>query len=216
LRNRSLLDAATGHQLRFADAAQGGIFLEDGIRFIRLKDDTNLVARVPASRDSFTIKKNVPFTYWIETHMEDTLYVAHNADTVTKFLLTYHIGQSRSNIALSNYRGGIFKITGTSLYYALLHPFFFNAGSTIQLLASFENLVILIAFLIIFTGLIMNKKDALLPVAFLVLSILLCLLVGFATPNSGAIFRYRAPAVIFILMSALYYVPLTKFFLKRN
>jgi hypothetical protein len=38
----------------------------------------------------------------------------------------------------------------------------------------------------------------------------LCLLIGLTTPNSGAIFRYRSPAVIFILLAALYYLPVSK------
>jgi membrane-bound metal-dependent hydrolase YbcI (DUF457 family) len=72
-------------------------------------------------------------------------------------------------------------------------------------MASFENLLLVISFVIITIGLIRNKKDAFPVVLFLCFALGLCLLIGATTPNSGAIFRYRSPVVIFILASALYY-----------
>ena len=52
-----------------------------------------------------------------------------------------------------------------------------------------------------------RKRDTLLPVAFITLALLECVLVGYTAPNAGAIFRYRAPSAVFIVMAALYLFP---------
>jgi len=88
----------------------------------------------------------------------------------------------------------------------------------LQLLASFENVMIAVCLLIIFAGLIKNRRNLFLPFVFLFFCISLCLLIGLTSPNSGAIFRYRSPAVIYLLFAALYYTDLSKFNwqIKRN
>ena len=207
LAGRSLVSAVTMHQQRFADASKGGLFLLDKKKFVRLNHDTTLLKKVTAATDSFTIKKNVPYTYWLLSATHDTLRSPGNTDTVTRYKLLYQIAESKSNINPVLYGHGVTSMVLTGLYYALLHPFFINAGTGLRLHASVENLLIAISLMIIVTGFVISKKQRLLPAVFIFFALCVCLLAGIATPNSGAIFRYRAPAVIFILAAALYYLP---------
>ncbi len=207
-KSRSLLSAALTQQKMFADASKGGIFLLDNVKFVRLEFDSTLVKKVGTNDSLFTIKKNVPYIYWEHSHQEDTLFSSANLDTLTQYKLVYQLPKSGSNILFDtkNFIGA----TVSAFYYSLFYPFFFNSKSLIQLLASFENLLILISIFIFLFGLIQNKKDKFPAVAFVLFAILLCFLIGLSTPNSGAIFRYRSPAVVFILLAALYYLPVGK------
>jgi len=64
--------------------------------------------------------------------------------------------------------------------------------------------MVLTAFIIICANMLLGKKEQLLPFVFLILALGTCLVVGLSAPNSGAIFRYRSPAMIFLLLAALY------------
>ncbi len=204
----SLMEAAVKHQRVFADASKGGIFLLDDIKFVRLEFDVNLVKKVGTNDSLFTIKKNVPYIYWEHTHQEDTLFSPANTDTITQYKLVYQLPKSGSNISIGS--KNLFGLSISSFYYSLFYPLFFNSKSLMQHLASLENLFIVISFFIILIGLIQNKKDNFPAITFVLFALLLCLLIGLTTPNSGAIFRYRSPAVVFILLAALYYLPVGK------
>ncbi len=210
LKHQSLLSAAVKQQRMFADASKGGIFLLDNVKFVRLEFDSALVKKVGNNDSLFTIKKNSPYIYWEHTHQEDTLFTTANTDTSTQYKLVYQLPKSGSNISIDLASKNIFVAGSMYLYYSLFHPFFFNSKSLIQHLASLENLLILISIIIFFFGLVKNKKDNFPAITFMVFALLVCLLIGLTTPNSGAIFRYRSPAVIFILLSALYYLPVSK------
>lgn len=210
LKNRSLLSAAVKQQRMFADASKGGIFLLDDVKFVRLNFDSSLIKKVGANDSLFTIKKNSPYIYWEHTHQEDTLFTTANTDTSTQYKLVYQLPKSGSNINFDLQSKNIFVIGAASLYYSMFYPFFFNSKSILQYLASLENFLILISIIIFFSGLFQNKKDHFPVITFMVFALLLCLVIGLTTPNSGAIFRYRSPAVIFILLSALYYLPASK------
>jgi hypothetical protein len=204
IKNKSILKAATQHRTVFADVANGGIFLLDSKKFVRVKYDSNLVIKVRP--DVYRIKQNVPFYYWEHTHQQDTLYNKANTDTLTEYKLVYQIPESKSNIDIEQNKGSNpVKMLALNLYYGLAHPLFFNSKSAVQLLASFENILLLVSLLFVCIKLIRSKKNRFVPLAFVFFALILCLIIGYAAPNSGAIFRYRSPAVVFILLAALYY-----------
>ncbi len=201
---RSLRDLVLGQQQIFSNASRGGIFLQNEKCLVRLDYDSSLISR-DFGTNTFRIRKNVSYMYWEHDHQEDTLKCLHNADTTSKYKLVYQGGEGGSNIPLGKYGKGSLTMAGTAIYYCLFYPFFYNSSGLFQLLASFENLMITLALLIVFMGIIKRDRKMLLPTVFLVFAIFECLVVGITTPNSGAIFRYRSPAIIFIFLSALYY-----------
>jgi hypothetical protein len=205
VKDRGLVAAVQKQQRYFASAARGGIFLTCGDTFVRVPYDTALVRRVAGTDSLFSIRKGVKYDYWEDSHNEDTLVCSSNADTQTVYRLAYHIVPGRSNIAISSYGNAVATGVAMAIYYALFHPFFINANGMIGMIASFENLLLVLSLLIVLRGTFVSRKSKLPIMAFLAFGLLECMLVGFAAPNSGAIFRYRAPAAVFIVIAALYY-----------
>ncbi len=214
IKHRSLLEAALKQQHRFVGVSRGGIFLSDTVNFIRLTNDTSQVKKVADKKNSFTIRKNVSYMYWKTTDQKDTLYCYNNVDTIKTYELVYIIQQSKSNIELPH--SNPFVTAAACFYYTLFYPTFFTAKNALQVLASLENLVVLIALLILVLGFFKSKKRGFLPLVFIFFALSLCLLIGLTAPNSGAIFRYRSPAMVFLLLSALYYIEDVLDFLLRR
>ncbi len=210
MKKRSLLGAALKHQRIFSGVAKGGIFLTNDSKFVRLNFDTTLITKILDKKDVYKINKNSPFMYWQNNRLEDTLICLANRDTVSEYFLVYKIAESSSNINIQTHAQGGFKTITTSLYYSLFFPLFYKAKSLMHLLASFENLAIVLSLIIISWGFFKKVKSAFLPFVFLFICFSICILIGLATPNSGAIFRYRAPVVVLILLAALYYINLNK------
>jgi len=202
-KSRSLLGAALEHQKRFEAVSTGGVFLTDSKNYMQLQPDTTLIKR-SVQKNRYTIRKGVNYMYWEPGRPADTLYCRDNQDTVSVYEMIYYIPKSGSNIQLNKTSGTTLLLS--ALYYGLFHPFFFNASGPLQLLASVENLVILLALILSLSGSIKRRKDSFLPLVFLFFALTLCVLIGFSAPNSGAIFRYRGPGMIFILLGALYYL----------
>ena len=185
---------------------RGVFFLLDTVKFVRLPYDYTLLKKVPGTDSSFRIKKNIAFIYWEHTHQQDTLYCKDNKDTLTVYKMVYDVRQSGSNIVIdSPSKNRILAVAGY-FYYTLFFPFFVNARGALQWIASLENLLIAISLVVFLRGLFQNKQNPFAPVFFICLALGICLLIGATTPNSGAIFRYRSPVVIFIVISALYYL----------
>jgi hypothetical protein len=211
LKDRSLSTAALQHQKRFENVSRGGIFLTDSENFMQLKPDTSLI--IKGARPNFVrIRKDVPYMYWLPEKPADTLYCKANKDTLSEYQLIYYIPLSGSNIVLD--KRNTFTLITSALYYTFLHPFFHDGRNPLQILASFENLVLMLSILLILIGFIQKHKPPFFPIVCLIFAVGISLLVGISAPNSGAIFRYRAPADVFLLLAALYYFPF-KFRLER-
>lgn len=203
LKNKTLYQAALERQIRFADVAEGGIFLTDSIQLIRLKYDWKNVQKDQTKKGYYFIKKDVPYVYWEHQHKLDTLYCKANQNSSTSYSLAYVLPTGGSNLTMKDAGSGLLFLK--SFYHTIAFPFFFNAKGPMQLLASLENLVLVLSILLSFYGILFLKQDPYFPTIFLLMGLSLFLLIGFTTPNSGAILRYRAPAAIFILSSAYYY-----------
>lgn len=203
--NKSLYEIASMRQVVFSDAAKGGIFLVDSLKFIRLEYDTALVTELKDKKGYYRIKKNAEYMYWEHSHQQDTLVCKSNTDTSSVYELAYTMPESASNLEYAKNKQGLVSEVFNGLYYTLAYPLFFNVGSTQQQLASFENLLLLSALLISLFGLMFSKRRAFPVFVFLCFALGECLLIAFTSPNTGAIVRYRSPAVIYLLISALYY-----------
>jgi len=214
--NRSLYEIASMRQVVFSDAAKGGIFLIDSVKFIRLQYDTSLVAEVADQKGYYKIKENVPYLYWEHTHQQDTFVCSKNRDTNSVYQLAYTMPESSSNLTYANEKKSLFFYVLDGFYYTLLHPLFFNAKSFQQLLASIENTLIVFGLILALIGLFLSQRPSLPAIVFLSYALGECLLIAFTSPNTGAIVRYRSPAVVYILLSAVYYLDDLKILLKTK
>lgn len=204
-KNRSFTTAAIEREKEFADLAKGGIFLLDSTKFVRLDYNYDLVKRVEGKNNFFTIRKQVPFTYWEHSHQKDTLYCKTNLDTITQYSLVYDLPTAGSNVNVIGVSSNPLILAAKSLYYTTAHPFFFNAKGIMQILASVENLLLIMCLIITVMGFFINRGNNFLPVVLIIFGLSLFILIGITTPNSGAILRYRSPAAIFVIMAAIYY-----------
>jgi hypothetical protein len=204
IKKQPVTEAVLEHQHRFIGVSRGGIFLFDSTRFLRLSHDTGQIRPVDGKDKFYTLRPGVSYMYWEGEAKHDTLYCLHNCDTLSVYELAYSITPSQSNLDIPYSKP--LQALGACFYYTLLYPTPFHARNALQLLASFENILIGLALGVILYGLIRRKRDSYLPLVFLFFSLSLCLLIAFTAPNSGAIFRYRSPVVIFLLMAALYYM----------
>lgn len=202
-KNKTLYEAALERQIRFADVAEGGIFLTDSVQLIRIKFDWKLVSKDPSRKSYYFIKKDVPYVYWEHRHKLDTLYCPSNQNTATSYSLAYVLPTGGSNLKLTDKNSAIVLLR--SFYHTTAYPFFINAKGPMQLLASAENLLMILSILLCLYGIFFLKAPSYFPAVFLFMGLVLFLLIGFTTPNSGAILRYRAPASLFLLTAALYY-----------
>ncbi len=203
-KHRSLLSAALKQERLFSGVAKGGIFLYGPDRFVRLEYDSTLVKQVTNKPARYTIRKNASYMYWMDAQSIDTLYCQSNEDTTRIYTLAYQIKPSQSNLRAGN-PGNIMNLVSRSFYNCLCYPLLSPNQTVVQLITSLENLLILLALLMAVVGMMVFKRERFPVVVFLLFSLCICVLIGITSPNTGAIFRYRSPAMPFLLSAALYY-----------
>jgi hypothetical protein len=206
IKNRSFVQAALKKEMEFQDLSTGGIFLLDSVKFVRLPFDSSLIKEVPGKKKTYTIKKDAPFTYWEHSHQQDTLYITANTDTIQKYSLVYVLPKAGSAINVIGHSTNPLEIAVRSLYYTTAYPLFINARGIMQYYASLENVLLITCNLFVLIQIMKKRSDKFVPFSFLIFSLSLFIVIGITTPNSGAIMRYRAPAAIFIILAALYFI----------
>jgi hypothetical protein len=194
-------------QRDFMDMSDGGLFLLGEDKFARLPYDFSFVtldsSQTPVRAK---IKMGVPFIYGELTHQQDTLVCNGNTDTTSVYQLLYVIPKANSTLkppVLIKDWISFFKALPFAIYITTLKPFFFDARNTMDLITSFENLLILLSLLwFVYNGVKNGFKN---PhyIYFLSIVILALILIGVTSPNLGAIQRYRALIIPFILLTAL-------------
>lgn len=190
-------------QAEFYDVMNGGIFLKDNSKFVRLPYDTTLIKRnTQLTKNNITIKSGVSYYYWEDSHQMDTLFCKSNVDTLQAYTLVYKIVPAKSGYKIEPIGGkSILTTVIKSAFYAIIYPLKFNG--VVNIVVSLESLFLLVCFLIAVSGLFFIKDK--LPVLFFVFLFLsLIVLFGIATPNTGAILRYRSIVAPFIVLAAIY------------
>ncbi|MBK6521941.1 MAG: hypothetical protein IPG08_06215 [Sphingobacteriaceae bacterium] len=202
-KDMSMLSFINKKQTEFYDVAKGGMFLKDSSKFVRVAYNKDLVKET--SEKVFKIKLGVPYDYWEDSHQTDTLHCASNTDTVTNYNLIYEIVPGRSGYAISNIQTTIGAV-GTifqSIFKALGFPYKF--GGLMNTVVSLEGLFLTLCLMLSIVGAFFVRDRNIL--FFLILSsVFLLVLFGIATPNLGAIVRYRCIIAPFIVLSVLYCV----------
>jgi hypothetical protein len=190
-------------QSEFYDVARGGMFLKDSSKFVRLAYDKELVNKV--GEKTYKIKPGVPYYYWEDSHQKDTLYCASNKDTITNFEFIYEIVPARSGYAISTINSDITAVT--TLFKGVLRSlgFPFKFDGLMNVVVSLEGLFLTICFLLSMVGAFF-VRDRNILFFLLFSSVFLLVLFGIATPNVGAIVRYRCIVAPFIILAVLYCV----------
>lgn len=199
-KNMSMLSFINKKQSEFYDVARGGIFLKDSTKFVRVSYDPK---RLTEEKGSYKIKAGTPFYYWKDANQKDTLYCAANTDTTTMYKMIYQIVPARSGYSISPLQAN-FSTIGTvfiGFFRSLGFPFGFNGFMSV--VVSLEGVFLTLCFLVSLVGIFFVRNKTILLV-FMFSSTLLFILFGIATPNLGAIVRYRSVISPFIILSVLY------------
>lgn len=193
-------------QRNFIDVSHGGLFLVNSEKFIRTEYDFSLIDTDSTQKQvKARVKPGVPYMYFMQTDMLDTLYCKSNTDT-SWYNLSYIIPKSNTTfqplILLTDWPSFFLSIP-YSLGVTILKPFFYDARNTIDIITSFENLILLLSLLwFIYNG-IRNGFHNPYYIYFLSMVVMVLIIIGITSPNLGAIERYRALVVPFIMLTAL-------------
>ncbi len=207
-KGKSIVDVFSSRQTQFNAVAQGGIFLANDSIFLRLENDSSLLTRIKSTNENnLRINKGAAYTYWINNNNKDTLYCKYNLDTLSLYHDMFRITPSKSNLQIpiinNSYRR-FFIYCPYALYYVCFYPFFFNAYGFLEYMVSFENLIFILALLLIERAFYKSENRKLLFTVLLCCG-LLFIIIGYTSPNLGAIVRYRCLLIPFIISLGLLY-----------
>ena len=204
---KDIVKVLSQRQRDFLDVSNGGIFLVSPDKFVRVPYNFNSV-RIDSSQKEIKaqIKPGVSYWYCEHAHILDTVFVTNNNDTATIYELSYVIPKSYSTIqppVLNNTWLSFLKAIPFALYVTTCKPFFVDVRNTMDMVTSFENLIIILSLLwFIYNGVKQGFKK---PwyIYFLCFAFAILILICITSPNLGAIQRYRALVIPFILLTTL-------------
>lgn len=209
IHGKSVPEVLAARQRLFLDMSDGGIFLLDTVKFVRLPYDTNKIVRtryIDKEEKYARMKAGAKYMYWEHTHQQDTLYCNNNTDTVTEYREYYTVPKAKATLPVKQIEGTYFSLTKAIpllLYFTLGKPFFFDARNIIDMVASFENILIALALIILVYCGFKNGGVGPWTVYLLSMVFIVLIIIGITSPNIGAIQRYRVMIVPFIFMCTL-------------
>lgn len=190
----------------FVSLSYGGRFFLTPRKYVRFEyADTAMLQLVDAKRQLYRFRPHARYMYWNMPNLNDTIRVSDNRDT-TLYPCIARIAPAGSGIyfkRLSYSASSIGRMIPDAYINVLFKPLFCNSPSPTELFASLENVLML---LFILFSLIFRSREPL-PrnlFYFLLCTVLLSfLLIGLTTTVSGAIVRYKALFLPFLLMMPL-------------
>ncbi len=204
---KDIVTVLTERQRDFLDVSNGGIFMASPDRFVRVPYDYKLV-RIDSSKKEIKASIRFGVTYWYNeyAHIEDTIFVKSNLDTLSNYTLTYVIPKSYSTIQppiLNKTWTSFFKAIPFAIYITTAKPFFVDIRNAMDIFSSIENLIIILSLIgFIFYG-VKNKFKDPWYVYFIGITFTVLILIGITSPNLGAIERYRSLVIPFLMVTVL-------------
>lgn len=217
---KDVVQTIVTRQNDFVNLSKGGIFLLNKTKYVRLDvKDVNAVVFIDSLEMFCKIKPHTKLLYWEVDHinnLRDTLFDNDNQDTsIYHFHSMSPPAGSGINISkLENSYSSFAKLIPQSLFNVFCKPFFYDSHSFTELIASIENLMILLFILFCFFYGKLEKENVNLMICLICIVFLSFLLIGLTTTVTGAIVRYKVPFLPFLLMIPLLFLDINK--LKHN
>lgn len=204
--HKDVLNTIVVRQNDFISLSRGGIFFVNAQNYLRLEyKDAGQYTVVDSVNYVCRIKPHARLMYWDLDHLRDTIFVEDNHDTSLYKFLTINkpagsgIVTERLEYSVSSFA----HLLPVAFFNVLCRPFFFDAHSAAEIMASLENALFLIFFVLC---LVFRKKEPvdlnLLCLCLAVVLLSYCL-IGITTTVAGAIVRYKVPFIPFLLMMPL-------------
>ncbi len=207
--HKDVINTIVVRQNDFISLSKGGIFFVNGKNYLRLEyKDSSQYKLLDPTTQLCRLKTHARLMYWELDHLRDTIFVSNNTDTsLYKRLLVCKPAGSGIDMQRLQYSFSSFeKLLPVSFFNVLCKPFFYDARSVSELVASLENLgflLFLIGCFVFKTKFPVNKNLLFLCISITLLSFLL---IGITTTVTGAIVRYKVPFIPFLLMIPLLYL----------
>lgn len=209
LLHKDVIQTIVVRQNDFISLSRGGIFFVNDSNYLRLEyrdaaqyeivDSVNYICR---------IRPHAPLMYWDLDHLRDTIFVADNRDTSLYKFLTVNkpAGSGISTERLEYSVTSFARLLPLAFVNVLCRPFFFDAHSAAELMASLENLLVILFIIIGFSVRRRGVINGNLVALCLSIVVLSYLLIGITTTVAGAIVRYKVPFLPFLLMIPLLFL----------
>lgn len=198
------LDVATivkNKQSNFINSAKGGILLQHDSTFVYV--DYNHQSDLESiGNQVYKLKKGVRFIAF-KHGISDTVYIDGSADT-SNFTMLYAIAPSTSTFVIAKLQPSMIDILRkipVAFCTTLVLPSLFSVDKVFSALILIQNIVLLLFLLCVLLFFIKRKFP--LAITFFCFSfvILLFSLIGLTTPVLGALVRYRAPGIPFLIIA---------------
>jgi len=208
IKGKTIIEVVAERQRAFLDMSEGGLFLLDSTKFVRLPYDTtlvNAVSRVANDTAYVTIKPGAKFMYWEHSHQKDTLICESNKDTLSVYKLFYAIKKAKATLPVPLQNGSLpefLRAIPNAIYITIAKPMFYDARNLMDIMTSFENVLILATLVLMLLFGFRYKFSSHWIWYFLSIVLVVLLLIGITSPNLGAIQRYRVLVIPFLFMCA--------------
>ncbi|MBS1634977.1 MAG: hypothetical protein JST26_03575 [Bacteroidetes bacterium] len=206
LMHKDVIATIVRRQNDFVNLSYGGRFMLNKEKYVRFEyADSNMLQKVSDTPLMYRFKPHARYMYWNLDAINDTVYVQDNTDTSLYQGLSI-IAPAGSGIyfeRLDYSVSSVLKMVPYAYRNLFLVPLFAPGESPTELFASVENVLILlfIALGCVFMAWAPEKKNLFWFLLYVVLSAFL--LIGLTTTVSGAIVRYKALFLPFLLMIPL-------------
>jgi hypothetical protein len=207
--HKDVINTIVVRQNDFVNLSKGGIFFLNDQNYVRLEyKDSAQCELADREKNLYRLKPHAHLMYWNIHRLRDTIYVTDNRDTALYTLLN-SCAPAGSGIDMKRLEysfGSFAALLPQAFFNVLCKPFFIDAHSFMELVASLENLLF---FGFILCCFIFGKRTGVdTNVLMLCITVVITsfLLVGITTTVMGAIVRYKVPFIPFLLMVPLLYL----------
>jgi hypothetical protein len=207
--HKDVINTIVVRQNDFVNLSKGGIFFLNDKNYVRLEYKDSAQCEIADTlKKLYRLKPHAQLMYWDIHRLRDTIYVGDNEDTALYTLLN-SCAPAGSGIEMDrlDYSFRSFaKLLPQAFFNVLCKPFFVDAHSIMELVASLENLLFFAFILVCF--MLGKRAGADTNVVMLCVTVVVTsfLLVGITTTVMGAIVRYKVPFIPFLLMIPLLYL----------
>lgn len=207
--HKDVINTIVVRQNDFISLSKGGIFFVNEYNYLRLEYNTQAgYDMIDSAKNVCQLHAHISLMYWDLNNLRDTIFVSDNKDTslYTRLLVCKPAGSGINMERLQYSFASFAKLLPVSFFNVLCRPFFLDAHSAAELVASIENLLFFLFFVlcIVFRAKApVNKNLLVFCISIVLLSFLL---IGITTTVEGAIVRYKIPFIPFLLMIPLLYL----------
>lgn len=195
--NHALIDKLSRQQTNFINVGAGGLHIS--------RNDSILYFNVH-QMDEIYVENNQAFIqqptegFYVTDNHKYTLQAYLAPKSSAPYNVLYHREQSSSYFTITRLNNSwktFFSTLPEALSNALLRPFWNDGGSWLMTLAKIENiLLIILTFIFILKGKFRENPNLPIILTLALFIFITMLLIGYTTPVTGAIVRYKIPALL--------------------